>query len=89
MPTEVLCPLRAYLDVDLTLTQEQTERLSKLIASHVVSGVTQLRHFFLVEDLVDSLKVPPQISRVSWAPHHSPFCPPPPHGLEGPGCEFV
>ncbi|XP_049643238.1 reticulon-2 isoform X2 [Suncus etruscus] len=50
-------PFQAYLDVDLTLTQEQTERLSKLIASHVVSGVTQLRHFFLVEDLVDSLKL--------------------------------
>ena len=53
-----LCSLRAYLDVDLTLTREQTERLSQQIASHVVSAAIQLRHFFLVEDLVDSLKVP-------------------------------
>lgn len=45
--------------MDLTLTREQTERLSQQIASHVVSTATQLRHFFLVEDLVDSLKVPP------------------------------
>ncbi|XP_006901298.1 PREDICTED: reticulon-2 isoform X1 [Elephantulus edwardii] len=50
-------PFQAYLDVDLTLTQEQTERLSKQIASRVVSAFTQLRHFFLVEDLVDSLKL--------------------------------
>ncbi|KAM5134278.1 reticulon-2 isoform 4-T4 [Callospermophilus lateralis] len=50
-------PFQAYLDVDLTLTREQTERLSQQIASHVVSTATQLRHFFLVEDLVDSLKL--------------------------------
>lgn len=50
-------PFQAYLDVDLALTREQTERLSQQIASQVVSVVTQLRHFFLVEDLVDSLKL--------------------------------
>ncbi|XP_005413840.1 PREDICTED: reticulon-2 [Chinchilla lanigera] len=50
-------PFQAYLDVDLTLTREQTEHLSQQIASHVVSTATQLRHFFLVEDLVDSLKL--------------------------------
>uniref|UniRef100_A0A250YIK0 Reticulon n=1 Tax=Castor canadensis TaxID=51338 RepID=A0A250YIK0_CASCN len=50
-------PFQAYLDVDLTLTREQTERLSQQIASHVASTATQLRHFFLVEDLVDSLKL--------------------------------
>ncbi|KAF4011130.1 hypothetical protein G4228_002561 [Cervus hanglu yarkandensis] len=50
-------PFQAYLDVDLTLTGEQTERLSQQIASRVVSAAIQLRHFFLVEDLVDSLKL--------------------------------
>ncbi|XP_053463073.1 reticulon-2 isoform X2 [Nycticebus coucang] len=50
-------PFQAYLDVDLTLTGEQTEHLSQQIASHLVSTATQLRHFFLVEDLVDSLKL--------------------------------
>uniref|UniRef100_A0A8C6CQR7 Reticulon n=1 Tax=Moschus moschiferus TaxID=68415 RepID=A0A8C6CQR7_MOSMO len=50
-------PFQAYLDVDLTLTREQTERLSQQIASRVVSAAIQLRHFFLVEDLVDSLKL--------------------------------
>lgn len=44
--------------MDLTLTREQMERLSQQIASRVVSLAIQLRHFFLVEDLVDSLKVP-------------------------------
>lgn len=57
--TTLLDPIRAYLDMDLTLTREQTERLSQQIASQVVSTATQLRHFFLVEDLVDSLKVSP------------------------------
>lgn len=50
-------PFQAYLDVDLTLTREQTARLSQQIASQVVFAATQLRHFFLVEDLVDSLKL--------------------------------
>uniref|UniRef100_A0A8D1FD39 Reticulon n=2 Tax=Sus scrofa TaxID=9823 RepID=A0A8D1FD39_PIG len=50
-------PFQAYLDVDLTLTREQTERLSQQIASRVVVAATQLRHFLLVEDLVDSLKL--------------------------------
>ncbi|XP_007532267.1 reticulon-2 isoform X1 [Erinaceus europaeus] len=50
-------PFQAYLDVDLTLTREQTEHLSRQITSWVVSSATQLRHFFLVEDLVDSLKL--------------------------------
>ncbi|XP_058136419.1 reticulon-2 [Dasypus novemcinctus] len=50
-------PFQAFLDVDLTLTREQTEHLSQQIASRVVSAATQLRHFFLVEDLVDSLKL--------------------------------
>ncbi|XP_045148606.1 reticulon-2 [Echinops telfairi] len=50
-------PFQAYLDVDLTLTLEQTECLSQQIASRVVSGARHLRHFFLVEDFVDSLKL--------------------------------
>ncbi|XP_025770042.1 reticulon-2 [Puma concolor] len=50
-------PFQAYLDVDLTLTREQMERLSQQIASRVVSLAIQLRHFFLVEDIVDSLKL--------------------------------
>ncbi|XP_006871395.1 PREDICTED: reticulon-2 [Chrysochloris asiatica] len=50
-------PFQAYLDIDLTLTREETEHLSHQIASQVVSSATRLRHFFLVEDLVDSLKL--------------------------------
>uniref|UniRef100_A0A2K6EI09 Reticulon n=1 Tax=Propithecus coquereli TaxID=379532 RepID=A0A2K6EI09_PROCO len=50
-------PFQAYLDVDLTLTREQMERLSQQIAFRMVSTATQLRHFFLVEDLMDSLKL--------------------------------
>lgn len=53
--------------MDLTLTREQTERLSQQIASRVVVAATQLRHFLLVEDLVDSLKVP-RSPPPSWLP---------------------
>ncbi|XP_043854099.1 reticulon-2 isoform X1 [Dromiciops gliroides] len=50
-------PFQAYLDVDLSLSREQTARYTEQITAHVVSGVTLLRHLFLVEDLVDSLKL--------------------------------
>ncbi|XP_078001995.1 reticulon-2 isoform X5 [Phascolarctos cinereus] len=50
-------PFQAYLDVDLSLSREQTARYTEQITDHVVSGVTLLRHLFLVEDLVDSLKL--------------------------------
>lgn len=69
-----LCSLRAYLDVDLTLTREQTERMSQQIASCVVSAAMQLRHFFLVEDFVDSLKVPQSPTLPPGSQHSTP-CP--------------
>ncbi|XP_036598476.1 reticulon-2 isoform X1 [Trichosurus vulpecula] len=50
-------PFQAYLDVDLSLSREQTARYTEQITAQVVSGVTLLRHLFLVEDLVDSLKL--------------------------------
>ncbi len=50
-------PFQAYLDVDLSLSREQTARYTEQITAHVVSGVTLMRHLFLVEDLVDSLKL--------------------------------
>uniref|UniRef100_A0A6I8NPX7 Reticulon n=2 Tax=Ornithorhynchus anatinus TaxID=9258 RepID=A0A6I8NPX7_ORNAN len=50
-------PFQAYLDVDLTLSREQTERYAQQIATQVVSAATLLRHLFLVEDIVDSLKL--------------------------------
>ncbi|XP_068945146.1 reticulon-2 isoform X2 [Petaurus breviceps papuanus] len=50
-------PFQAYLDVDLSLSREQTAHYTEQITAHVVSGVTLLRHLFLVEDLVDSLKL--------------------------------
>ncbi|XP_044524508.1 reticulon-2 [Gracilinanus agilis] len=50
-------PFQAYLDVDLSLSREQTARYTEQITAQVVSGVTLMRHLFLVEDLVDSLKL--------------------------------
>uniref|UniRef100_A0A4X2M217 Reticulon n=1 Tax=Vombatus ursinus TaxID=29139 RepID=A0A4X2M217_VOMUR len=50
-------PFQAYLDVDLSLSREQIARYTEQITAQVVSGVTLLRHLFLVEDLVDSLKL--------------------------------
>lgn len=59
--------------MDLTLTREQMERLSQQIASRVVSLAIQLRHFFLVEDIVDSLKVPRNLHSLLPPPGFPPF----------------
>ncbi|XP_072483862.1 reticulon-2 isoform X1 [Notamacropus eugenii] len=50
-------PFQAYLDVDLSMGREQAARYAEQIAARAVSGATLLRHLFLVEDLVDSLKL--------------------------------
>uniref|UniRef100_A0A7N4NKS7 Reticulon n=1 Tax=Sarcophilus harrisii TaxID=9305 RepID=A0A7N4NKS7_SARHA len=49
-------PFQAYLDVDLSLSREQIAHYTEQITANVFSGVTLMRHLFLVEDLVDSLK---------------------------------
>ncbi|NXI16056.1 RTN4 protein, partial [Irena cyanogastra] len=50
-------PFRAYLDSDLAVSEELIQKYSNVVLGHVNGTVRELRRLFLVDDLVDSLKV--------------------------------
>uniref|UniRef100_A0A8C0IPX7 Reticulon n=1 Tax=Chelonoidis abingdonii TaxID=106734 RepID=A0A8C0IPX7_CHEAB len=50
-------PFQAQLDADLPLSQEQLERLATQLSRDILAAAHTLRRLFLVEDLVDSIKV--------------------------------
>ncbi|NXP18401.1 RTN4 protein, partial [Scytalopus superciliaris] len=50
-------PFRAYLESDVAVSEELIQKYSNVVLGHVNSTVRELRRLFLVDDLVDSLKV--------------------------------
>ncbi|NWX31560.1 RTN4 protein, partial [Notiomystis cincta] len=50
-------PFRAYLDSDVAVSEELIQKYSNVVLGHVNGTVRELRRLFLVDDLVDSLKV--------------------------------
>lgn len=48
---------RLYLDQDVALSEETVHKYSDCVLTRFNTTVTELRRLFLVEDLVDSLKV--------------------------------
>ncbi|NWR72728.1 RTN4 protein, partial [Centropus unirufus] len=50
-------PFRAYLESDLAVSEELIQKYSNVVLGHVNGTVKELRRLFLVDDLVDSLKV--------------------------------
>ncbi|KAK3092895.1 hypothetical protein FSP39_008549 [Pinctada imbricata] len=50
-------PFRDYLDKDIEVTSDQANHVVKNVLSHVNATTRELRRLFLIEDLVDSLKV--------------------------------
>lgn len=48
---------RAYLELEITLSQEQIQKYTDCLQFYVNSTLKELRRLFLVQDLVDSLKV--------------------------------
>jgi hypothetical protein len=48
---------RAYLELEITLSQEQIQKYTDCLQLYVNSTLKELRRLFLVQDLVDSLKV--------------------------------
>ncbi|NXY90657.1 RTN4 protein, partial [Alcedo cyanopectus] len=50
-------PFRAYLDCDVAVSEELIHKYSNVVLGHVNGTVKELRRLFLVDDLVDSLKV--------------------------------
>lgn len=53
----VLLFIRAYLEKDLNPPKEKVHKLVDAGAEHVTCAVRELRRLFLIEDLVDTLKV--------------------------------
>ncbi|XP_050981881.1 reticulon-4b isoform X3 [Labeo rohita] len=49
-------PFKRYLDQEVTLSKDAVQRHSDVVLSCVNCTMKELRHLFLVEDLVDSLK---------------------------------
>uniref|UniRef100_A0A8D0HS24 Reticulon n=1 Tax=Sphenodon punctatus TaxID=8508 RepID=A0A8D0HS24_SPHPU len=49
-------PFKAYLEMEMSLSQEQIQKYTDCLQLYVNSTVKELRRLFLVQDLVDSLK---------------------------------
>ncbi|MBN3317244.1 RTN1A protein, partial [Atractosteus spatula] len=49
-------PFKAYLDVEISLSQDQIQKYADNAQAYVNSTLKELRRLFLVQDLVDSLK---------------------------------
>ncbi|NXY68908.1 RTN4 protein, partial [Glareola pratincola] len=50
-------PFRAYLESDVAVSEELIQKYSNVVLGHLNGTVKELRRLFLVDDLVDSLKV--------------------------------
>jgi len=48
---------RAYLESDVAVSEELIQKYSSVVLGHINGTVKELRRLFLVDDLVDSLKV--------------------------------
>ena len=51
----VLC--RKYLEMDCALPEDKVHKLADHVSEHLSCNLRELRRLFLVEDLVDSIKV--------------------------------
>ncbi|EFB24932.1 hypothetical protein PANDA_000840, partial [Ailuropoda melanoleuca] len=50
-------PFKTYLELEITLSQEQMQKYTDCLQFYVNNTLKELRRLFLVQDLVDSLKV--------------------------------
>ncbi|NXR01588.1 RTN4 protein, partial [Sagittarius serpentarius] len=50
-------PFRTYLESDVAVSEELIQKYSNVVLGHINGTVKELRRLFLVDDLVDSLKV--------------------------------
>lgn len=48
---------RQYLELDLSISDSKVHEIADLVTKHFVCFITEIRRLFLVEDMVDSLKV--------------------------------
>lgn len=57
MPVSCFLPHRQYLDQEVALSEDMVHKYSDLALAKFNKGVGELRRLFLVDDLVDSIKV--------------------------------
>uniref|UniRef100_A0A4W3GV58 Reticulon n=1 Tax=Callorhinchus milii TaxID=7868 RepID=A0A4W3GV58_CALMI len=50
-------PFQVYLDMDITLSQEQLRKYTETLLLYITSSINHLRRLFLVQHLLESLKV--------------------------------
>lgn len=55
--SQAILSCRAYLESDVAVSEELIQKYSNVVLGHVNGTVKELRRLFLVDDLVDSLKV--------------------------------
>jgi len=55
--SQVVLSHRAYLESDVAVSEELIQKYSSVVLGHINGTVKELRRLFLVDDLVDSLKV--------------------------------
>jgi len=49
-------PFKEYLEADLSLQSDKSEEVYKAIVNYTNAAVIRLRHYFLVEDIMDTVK---------------------------------
>ncbi len=59
---------RQYLDQEVALSEDMVHKYSDMVLSKLNKAIGELRRLFLVEDLVDSIKVRTTLLQASWTP---------------------
>ena len=54
-----VCSARRYLEMDISLPSDSVHKFADELCSHLLSCISEIRRLFLVEDMVDTLKVTP------------------------------
>ncbi len=51
------CTCRKFLDLDIAVHTDVVHKFASVVTSQLLSIIAKLRRLFLVEDMIDSLKV--------------------------------
>lgn len=60
------CSFRQYLDEEVALSEEMVHKYSDMVLAKLNKTIAEVRRLFLVEDLVDSIKVSSAPSGQLW-----------------------
>lgn len=55
-------PFRQYLDHEVALSEDMVHKYSDMVLAKLNKTIGELRRLFLVDDLVDSIKVSPMLA---------------------------